>query len=504
MPSVRRIDHLAADRPGAHRCDRLGDLGPGGQRFAIVPMADRQVYCTATGTATATSPAGVRYPDDAAELQRRFGRWHDPIPQITAGLTPGQVLHHNVFDLVDQPAAFHHGRVALVGAAAHAMTPELGQGGCLAVEDAVTLSALVETAAVHDVPIALARYAAARRPRTSRPRPPLPPNRPGHPGPRTGGDSGRPQPSVDQPRVGRLPYPGGTGSPGRAGQSHHPWGAQVSDASTAHDSIDSTRPAHPVLDISVAHPARVYDYWLGGKDHYAPDREAAEQVIAANPGIVPGVRSNRAFLVRSVRHLVTEAGVRQILDIGTGLPSANNVHEVAQATAPETRVVYVDNDPIVLVHAHALLTGDHDTVSYLDADLRDPTAILQQARHTLDFSRPIAVMLLMTLQFIADHEDPYGIVATLLEDLPSGSYLVISHPARDDEVGIANAATARYNESVATRMTRRTFDEISSFFSGLELVPPGVVALREWRPDVAVQSSTVAVSPAYCGMGLKP
>jgi hypothetical protein len=276
----------------------------------------------------------------------------------------------------------------------------------------------------------------------------------------------------------------------------------VTDASTTNDSVGTDR-STPVLDITVAHPARVYDYWLGGKDHYAPDREAAEKVIAVNPGIVPGVLSNRAFLVRAVRHLVAEAGIRQILDIGTGLPSANNVHEVAQATAPGTRVVYVDNDPIVLVHAHALLTGDHGTVAYLDADLRDPTAILQLARRTLDVTQPVAVMLLMTLQFIADHEDPYSIVATLLQDLPSGSYLVISHPARDDEVGVANAATAKYNESVATRMTRRTFDEVSSFFAGLELVDPGIVALGDWRPDPA-QAPIGPVSPALCGVARKP
>jgi hypothetical protein len=258
-----------------------------------------------------------------------------------------------------------------------------------------------------------------------------------------------------------------------------------------------------VLDTTVAHPARVYDYWLGGKDNYGPDREAAEKVIAANPGIVPGVRSNRAFLVRVVRHLVGECGVRQILDIGTGLPSANNVHEVAQATAPGTRVVYVDNDPIVLVHAHALLTGEPGTVAYIDADVRDPAGILRTAADTLDFSRPVALMLLMTLQFIDDDEDPYGVVRTLLEALPSGSYLVVSHPARDDGVGIANAATAKYNQLVSTSMTRRTHDQVASFFTGLELLEPGIVHPAQWRPDddsVDVRE----LSPAYCGVARKP
>ena len=258
-----------------------------------------------------------------------------------------------------------------------------------------------------------------------------------------------------------------------------------------------------VLDTTVAHPARVYDYWLGGKDNYGPDREAAEKVIAANPGIVPAVRSNRAFLVRVVRHLVGEAGIRQILDIGTGLPSANNVHEVAQATAAGTRVVYVENDPIVLVHAQALLTGEPGTVSYIDADVRDPAGILRTAGDTLDLSRPVALMLLMTLQFIDGSEDPYGIVATLLDALPSGSYLVASHPARDDSVGVANAATAKYNQMVSTKMTRRTRSEVAAFFTGLELLEPGIVHPAQWRPgDDPVDLSVL--SPAYCAVARKP
>jgi len=269
---------------------------------------------------------------------------------------------------------------------------------------------------------------------------------------------------------------------------------------------DAAAVAGPVpveIDVTVAHPARVYDYWLGGKDNYAPDREAAEAVIAANPGIVPGVRSNRAFLIRAVRHLVGVAGVRQILDIGTGLPSANNVHEVAQATAPGTRVVYVDNDPIVLVHAHALLTGEPGTVAYIDADLRHPKTILRRAGETLDLDRPVAVMLLMTLPFVPDTDDPYGIVRDLMDAVPSGSYLVISHPARDDDVGVANQATARYNEKVATPMTRRTFTQIGRFFAGLELLDPGLVPLKDWHPD-ASDPLVGDVSPAFCGMARKP
>jgi hypothetical protein len=259
----------------------------------------------------------------------------------------------------------------------------------------------------------------------------------------------------------------------------------------------------PEIDTTVAHPARVYDFWLGGKDNFAPDREAGQAVIEANPGILPGVRSNRAFLVRAVRHLVGEAGIRQILDIGTGLPSANNVHEVAQSVIPETKVVYVDNDPIVLVHAHALLVGEPGTIAYIDGDLREPTAILQQAEQTLNFSQPIALMLLMTLQFIHGDDDPYDILRTLVDALPSGSYLVVSHPLRDDEVGIANAATSAYNQKVATSMVRRTRDEIARFFAGLEFVEPGLVGLPEWRPDPTQNAPTVH-SPALCGVARKP
>jgi len=264
---------------------------------------------------------------------------------------------------------------------------------------------------------------------------------------------------------------------------------------------DGARYAGPEIDITVAHPARVYDYWLGGKDHYAPDREAAEAVIARNPGIMPAVRSNRAFLVRAVQYLVSEVGIRQILDIGTGLPSANNVHEVAQAAEPGTKVVYVDHDPIVLVHAQALLTGEPGTVAYIDADLRDPECILQQAAQTLDLSKPVALMLLMTMQFIADEENPYGIVSTLLDALPSGSYLVLSHPARDD--GIANAATAAYNERVSTSMTRRTEAEVTAFFEGLELLEPGIVAPVDWRPEPTSEQTT-GLSPAFAGVARKP
>ena len=184
------------------------------------------------------------------------------------------------------------------------------------------------------------------------------------------------------------------------------------------------------IDTSVAHVARVYDYWLGGKDNFAADRLAGEQAIQAYPDIVYSVRANRAFLARTVRYLAAEAGIRQFLDVGTGIPTANNTHEVAQSAVPGSNVVYVDNDPVVLTHARALLvSGEQGHTSYIDADLRDTERILTEAAHTLDFSQPVAIMLMAILQHIDDAEDPYTIVSTLLGAVPPGSYLTISHPA---------------------------------------------------------------------------
>src|SRR5580704_3314917 len=188
----------------------------------------------------------------------------------------------------------------------------------------------------------------------------------------------------------------------------------------------------PGLDTQHAHPARVYNYWLGGQDNFAADREAAEQAIAANPGIVTDVKANRAFLVRVVRYLAAECGVRQFLDIGTGLPTESNTHQVAQAVAPDARIVYADNDPVVLLHAQALLSSTPEgACDYVEADLRDPAAILRAASATLDFGEPVALMLLIILHLIPDSDDPYGIVARLVGAVPSGSYLVLAHPASD-------------------------------------------------------------------------
>jgi S-adenosyl methyltransferase len=254
------------------------------------------------------------------------------------------------------------------------------------------------------------------------------------------------------------------------------------------------------FDTSVAHIARVYDYWLGGKDNFAADRAAAEQAMAAYPNIVFSVRANRAFLARAVRYLAGEAGIRQFLDIGTGIPASNNTHEVAQSVAPEARVVYVDNDPIVLAHARALLTsGPHGVTSYLDADLRDTGRVLAVAAETLDFSRPVAVMLMAILQHVDEADDPYGVVATLLAALPPGSYLTVSHPGSDIDAEAQGQLAERLNRTMAEKVTMRDRAQVARFFDGLEMVEPGLVRVPQWRPA----SELEARSPAglWGGMG---
>ncbi len=235
------------------------------------------------------------------------------------------------------------------------------------------------------------------------------------------------------------------------------------------------------IDTSIPHPARVWDYWLGGKDNFPPDREVGEHIIDALPEFPVIARADREFLGRAVRYLAGEVGIRQFLDIGTGIPTANNTHQVAQAVAPESRIVYVDNDPIVLAHARALLTStEAGATEYLDADMREPDAILQEARKTLDFSKPIAVTILATLEFVPTVEEAKSIVDRLLEPMSSGSYLVISAPVHSQSM---DEAGRLWNESGATPVTIRTVDEVASLFDGLELLAPGLVPLPQWRPD---------------------
>ena len=238
------------------------------------------------------------------------------------------------------------------------------------------------------------------------------------------------------------------------------------------------------LDTNVPHSARLWNFLLGGKDNFAADREAAQQVLVFLPELVQSARFNRQFLGRAVRHLAGEARIRQFLDIGTGLPSADNTHEVAQSVDPGARVVYVDNDPMVLVHARALLTSTPaGATSYLDSDVNQPEAILAGARETLDFDQPIAIMLLGILNFVTDDAAAARIVRTLTEAVPSGSYLVISHPTREVNPAAIDRAVAMWNNGGAAAMTTRGPDAIAAFFTGWELVEPGLVTCSEWRPD---------------------
>jgi hypothetical protein len=257
------------------------------------------------------------------------------------------------------------------------------------------------------------------------------------------------------------------------------------------------------FDTSVAHMARVYNYWLGGKDNFAADRAAAEQAIAANPAILRDVRANRAYLARAVRYLAAECGIRQFLDIGTGIPAANNTHEVAQSVAPDCRVVYVDNEPIVLAHARALLTSQPPGVTdYIEADLRDTQFILDSAARILDFSRPVAVSLLAILHLIPDAADPYAIVATLMAAVPSGSYLMLSHPAADIRAAEVAEMAKRVNARLGptAKGTMRDRAEVTRFFAGLELVEPGVEQPQWWRPAGPIPQAEVAV---WCGVARK-
>jgi hypothetical protein len=258
------------------------------------------------------------------------------------------------------------------------------------------------------------------------------------------------------------------------------------------------------IDTSVAHSARVYDYLLGGKDNFAADREAGDQMIEALPNVVSGSRMNRAFLARAVRYLVADCGIRQFLDIGTGIPSAGNTHEVAQAIAPQTRVVYVDNDPIVLAHARALLIGTPGgLVDYLHADLRDPGEILSAAARTLDFSQPIALMMLLVLHMVPDADGPHAIVGRLLSALPRGSYLALSHPPSDILPDDVAEMQHRFNKHLGPgqSMTARSRDGVARFFRGMELVPPGLVQVHQWRPDGRVDPD--APASIWCAVGHK-
>jgi S-adenosyl methyltransferase len=272
------------------------------------------------------------------------------------------------------------------------------------------------------------------------------------------------------------------------------------------DRAESDRLA-PVIDVDQPHSARMYDYYLGGKDNFAADRETAQKTMGYWRSVEIAVRENRGFLGRAVRHLVAEQGIRQFLDIGTGLPSANNVHEVAQAAAPEARVVYADNDPIVLAHANALLNGTPEgRTGYVRGDLREPESILNDpiTREVLDFDRPIALMLVAILHFIIDEDDPRGIIRTLMDALPSGSYLVASHITDEhDPTGILQVQELYHASGVQSQARSRTeFTEL--VFDGLELVDPGVELVSEWRAEGLGPRPSAAAVSWYGGIARKP
>jgi S-adenosyl methyltransferase len=259
----------------------------------------------------------------------------------------------------------------------------------------------------------------------------------------------------------------------------------------------------PGLDVSVANAARMWNYWIGGKDNFRVDRDAGDQVLEAMPALPLVARMLRSFLITTVDEL-SAAGIRQFLDIGTGLPTADNTHDVAQRAAPESRIVYVDHDPVVISHARALLTSSPEgKTDYIQADLRDWATISAGARRTLDFSRPVAVLLIAVLHFILDAEDPHRMISQMVADLAAGSYLVIAHAASDIEPDTAAAMADSYNATSSLTITPRDRATVAGFFDGMELTGQGLVPLAQWS------GSSPAITPrsglsCYCGTGRKP
>jgi hypothetical protein len=257
------------------------------------------------------------------------------------------------------------------------------------------------------------------------------------------------------------------------------------------------------LDETRPHSARIWNYWLGGKDNFAVDRQVGEQVRGILPSIVEQARADRGFLGRAVAHLAGDLGIRQFLDIGTGLPTAENTHQVAQRIVPTAKIVYVDNDPLVLVHARALLTSTPEGVTdYLDADLHDPAKIVDAARHTLDFAQPIALMLVGVLHHVEDTDEARAIVGRLKDSLPSGSYLVINHATNAVYGDTSDDAVRHWNQFGKPTINLRSPDEIARFFDGFELLAPGVVSCSRWRPGTADQDAVEV--DEFAGVARKP
>ncbi|MGH3273003.1 MAG: SAM-dependent methyltransferase [Streptosporangiaceae bacterium] len=261
----------------------------------------------------------------------------------------------------------------------------------------------------------------------------------------------------------------------------------------------------PLLDTSVSHSSRVWNYWLGGKDCYPVDREAGDRVAELYPDIVLLARAARGFLTRAVRFLAAERGIRQFLDIGTGLPTASNTHQIAQSVAPESRVVYVDNDPVVLAHARALLSSAPEgATDYLDADLRDPGKILGEAARTLDLAEPVAITLIAILHHVSDYDEARSIVSRLIEAVPSGSYLVMSHSTNAIYGAISDEAVGQWNKFGKPPVTLRSPELIAGLFNGLELIEPGLVSTPRWRPDVTDLGEPLRDVDQFCAVARKP
>ncbi|MEU5882551.1 SAM-dependent methyltransferase [Spirillospora sp. NPDC047279] len=272
----------------------------------------------------------------------------------------------------------------------------------------------------------------------------------------------------------------------------------MSDTSRASD-----EPAHEGIDTSVSHVARIWNYWLGGKDNYPVDREVGDQILEMLPDVATLARASRAFLSRAVRHLTADLGVRQFLDIGTGLPTVDNTHEVAQSIAPDSKVVYVDNDPLVLVHARALLTSTPEgATSYIDADLRDPASIMDKAADLLDFDRPIALFLMGIVEFITDDDEAYDIVERLKSRLCPGSFLTLYDGTNTVHKEASDQIVEVWNQSGNAPLTLRTPDQITRFFDGMEILDPGVVSVSRWRPEATPWGEPAEVD-AFGAVGRK-
>jgi hypothetical protein len=270
------------------------------------------------------------------------------------------------------------------------------------------------------------------------------------------------------------------------------------------DSSGPARPSTPAIDTTVPHSARIWNYWLGGKDNYEVDRLAGDQFLAAFPEIAVIARATRDFMGRAIGYLAAEEGVRQFLDIGTGLPTFNSTHEIAQQIAPESRIVYVDNDPVVLLHAETLLrSAAGGATDYIDSDMRDPERIMAAAAKTLDFSAPIAILFMGVLGHVTDDADAVSIVRQLLDTVPSGSYLVLSDGTNVVHGEQGEAAQEEYNESGAEPYCLRSPEQLARFFDGLEMVEPGLVSVTRWRPRASVFGVPPEVD-ALGGVGRKP